>query len=145
MESQLEIIDAFVDGERVDAAELKSALAQEDGRDYLVDAWLLREAAQGDSVREAPAVVLPYAKTVSRPKSRPWMVGAAVASALFAGYLVGYQTPRGESPAPQGQDTAVATAQSSPINERPTAFPVPAATRVIQLEFHQVPGESGGG
>ena len=45
-ENPLEVIDAFVDGERVDATRFKAALADAEGRDYLVDAWMLREAAR---------------------------------------------------------------------------------------------------
>jgi hypothetical protein len=52
--SELEIIDAFIDGQRVDGAAIKRALADPEGRAYLVDAWLLRE---GDSGGRNPCVV----------------------------------------------------------------------------------------
>ena len=46
MSEQFHILDAFVDGEAVDPSALRQALADEAGRDYLIDAWLLRDLVQ---------------------------------------------------------------------------------------------------
>ena len=148
MESRLELIDAFVDGERVDATALKNALADADARDYLVDAWLLREAVLGDrtvdptTITAATGATVATTATVARPvgsRPRSWIVAAAIAGAVLAGYGIGYGTAgRATGPvANPGTVTEVKTPQSG-------AFPVPAATRTIQLEFHTSPAVSGG-
>lgn len=144
----LEVIDALIDGERVDAAALKAALADPAGRDYLVDAWLVREAAQSDVAVDAPMAVPtlapPRATLVAR--SRPWLVAAAFAGAIVGGFAIGYGTadradrsPAGV-PGIAGTGPAVAVTAPAPAG----AFPVPPPTRVIQLDFHAVPAASGG-
>jgi hypothetical protein len=50
MTNDLEIIAAFIDGERVDASRLAQALVAPEGREYLVDLLALREL-----VEQAPA------------------------------------------------------------------------------------------
>jgi len=65
-EVPLEVIDAFIDGERVDADALKTALADANGRDYLIDAWLLREAVRADPVGEHNAAAPPVAGRAGR-------------------------------------------------------------------------------
>jgi hypothetical protein len=139
-ENPLEVIDAFVDGERVDAIRFKAALAESEGRDYLVDAWMLREAARSDAATGMGfAAPLPVARRVH---ARPWVLVAAVASAIIAGFAVGRGTYRDTRSASvsmnQPSPTAVAVATPAVA-----AFPVPAATRVIQLEFRS-DGSSGG-
>ena len=62
----LEVIDAFMDGERVDADALKAALADSSGRDYLVDAWLLREAVQAEPVSEHKSAPPPRQSPTTR-------------------------------------------------------------------------------
>jgi len=141
VESRLEIVDAFVDGERVDAAALKTALADADARDYFVDAWLLREAVLGDAATDAP-VAMAATATAARPmRSRPrsWIVAAAFAGAVMAGYGIGYGTA-GRLQVPVENAGAVANANPPAAG----AFPVPAPTRIIQLEFHASPAVSGG-
>lgn len=94
-----EIVAAFVDGERVDAQALKSALAQPDGRDYLADLVALREVV-GQSGPQAAA-------TSARP-GRRWVVAAAAAVVLSlgGGYLLGVRLgsaqPSNESAVSQG-------------------------------------------
>ena len=77
-----EIVAAFVDGERVDAQALKSALAQPDARDYLADLVALREVL-GQSG--------PQAAAASARPGRQWLVAAAAAVALSlgGGYVLG--------------------------------------------------------
>lgn len=134
MNSELEIIDAFVDGQRVDADAIKRALADPEGRAYMVDAWLLREAVQEDETRASHAATLPVVRS-AKPAQR-WLVAAAVTASLLGGYATGRMTGR-QAPFIVAPPVTTAVAQPNP------AFPVPAATRVIQLEFH-VPNRTGG-
>ena len=127
MNSELEIIDAFVDGQRVDADAIKRALADPEGRAYMIDAWLLREAVQENETGASHALSAPAPRSV---KSAPrWLVAAAITGSLLGAYTTGRITAP-QPPVAVVPPTATAVAQPSP------AFPVPAATRVIQLEFH---------
>ena len=134
MNSDIEIIDAFVDGERVDGAAIKRALADVEGRAYFVDAWLLREAMQEDGARTSYVGTRAAARS-ARPAQR-WLVAAAITGSLIGGYATGRFTVR-EGQLPATAPTTTVVAQPSP------AFPVPAATRIIQLEFH-APKTTGG-
>ena len=134
MNSEIEIIDAFVDGERVDSEAIKRALALPEGRAYLVDAWLLREAMQEDQARSSPVATRSVVRS-TKPAPR-WLVAAAIAGSLIGGYATGRITGH-DVALPATPPTTTAVAQPSP------AFPVPAATRVIQLEFH-APRTTGG-
>ena len=105
----LEIVAAFVDGERVDAQALKSALAQAEARDYLADLIALREVmAQGGST-PAPA---------ARP-SRRWLIAAAAAVmlSLSGGYALGLRL------------AGTATSDGSVVANTPA----PQPTRVIEV------------
>ena len=135
----MEIIDAFVDGERVDAAALKAALADSQGRDYLVDAWLLREGVQdamaGDA--SAPAVV-PMPRAASR--GVPWVLAASAAVVcLVSGYFVGH---RPEAPAARTPATAPAVVE---VAKPDTSFPMPEPTRRIRVELNPSRDNIGGG
>ena len=140
MDTPLQVIDAFIDGERVESAALKAALAEEAGRDYFVDLWLMREAVQRDAAAESTA--LPVAVVASRRTQPRWLVAAAIAAGLIGGYALGYRTPFRAAPPPGATPTI---AVSTPVTSTPpsTAFPVPAPTRVIQLDFH--PASTAGG
>ena len=127
MSSELEIIDAFIDGQRVDGEAIKRALADPEGRAYMVDAWLLREAIQEDETRTSHAVTTSVARS-AKPAPR-WLVAAAITVSLLGAYATGRLTGR---PAPLVGAPPAATVVAQPTS----AFPVPAATRVIQLEFH---------
>lgn len=137
MDGRYEILDAFMDGERVDPAELKRALSEAEGRDYMVDAWLLRDSVQ-DEMATDPAV--PPIRLL-KPARLPWTLAAAVAAvALVAGYAVGlkYGVPR-QAPPPVVAPT--------PVNvgpQTPRSFPVPTPTRVIRLELADWKEASGG-
>jgi hypothetical protein len=125
MEQSYEILDAFVDGESVDPAALKRALSDAEGRDYLVDAWLLRGLVQDEIASESAA---------PRPRGggsvRSWLIAATVAGVcLVGGYVAGARfagvlVPR-STQAPV--ESVSPTPASSPA--------VPAATRVIRLEL----------
>lgn len=138
MKSDLEIIDAFIDGERVDAGALKNALADPDGRAYLIDAWLLREAVR-EREGEAPSTIPVIPATPSSRPGRRWLVAAAIAGSLVGGYALGNLTVT-RPPSPVAS-TPMVTAGTQPQQ----AYPVPAATRIIQLEFHNPPSTNGGG
>ena len=134
MDFEIEIIDAFVDGERVDSEAIKRALADPEGRAYFVDAWLLRETMQEDHTRAAAVSSLPVAR--STKSTQRWLVAAAIAGSLIGGYATGRITGH-DAQLPVAPPTTTAVAQPG------AAFPVPAATRVIQLEFH-APRPTGG-
>jgi hypothetical protein len=134
MDARFEILDAFVDGEPVDPAELKDALADPDGRQYFVDAWALRNAVHEEMVAD-PAV---YERR-ALPRFRNWIFAASAASVcLIGGYAVGSRVgPAG--PVAPASDAADAVASPS------APFPAPAPTRVIRLELDPNWTERAGG
>jgi hypothetical protein len=134
MNDRLEVIDAFVDGERVESAALKQALAEQPGRDYFVDAWLLREGVLDELAQEPVPQVRPRAD-----RRWPMLAIAASLAGVMVGGVAGYQlgVPRSEPGA-----TAAATV---PTAASPGAsFPAPPATREIAVEFNSVSGARGG-
>ena len=80
MTDPYEVIAAFADGERVDAAALKQALGEPDGRDYLVDLLALREAVQ---------VSAPAYASVPQARRSPlrWIAAAALLVVIGGGAL----------------------------------------------------------
>jgi hypothetical protein len=116
-----DVIAAFADGERVGADELKTALADRGGRDYLVDLLLLRDLVHA----AGPAVLVP---TSGRRRLPKWVgLAAAVSIGLAGGFLAGERAsgaPAGAAPPP------MVTAIEPPAPPRAA----PAATRVIRLE-----------
>jgi hypothetical protein len=137
MDASHEILDAFVDGEAVDPEALKRALSDPAGRDYLVDAWLLRGLVQDEIASE---IAMPH--TRASGGLRHWLIAASVAAVcLVGGYLAGARyanviVPRPSTPAAPPETV---TAPASP------SFPVPAATRVIRLDMDPNWKETGGG
>ena len=126
MEQSYEILDAFVDGEAVDPAALKAALSDAAGRDYLVDAWLLRGLVQDELASEG---VTPRPR--HRSSSRSWLIAASLAGVCLAGgYLAGarFAGVLVPQPAPAARIDAVSPSL-------PPSSTVPAATRVIRLEL----------
>jgi hypothetical protein len=103
MNTNHEVISAFLDNEPFEPQALGEALAEPAGRDLLIDFVLLRHVAQSD---EAPRAVL-VAPRASR--GRLYLAAAAVIVALLGGYQL-------------GQRQTV-----SPDETRP-----PAPTRVVQ-------------
>src|SRR5262245_34458011 len=91
METPLQIIDAFIDGERVNAAELKHVLADASARDYLVDAWLLRESLQETMTVETPAPMpqVPPAAGPTGAAGRTLRSGSVVGRTFRSGSVVG--------------------------------------------------------
>jgi hypothetical protein len=141
VETSLQVIDAFIDGERIDANALKAALAEPAGRDYFVDVWLMRDAVQYESAGAPPVAVAAAAAPAAMPRREPrrWLVAAAIAGALLGGYAIGYRTTGSATPPSSPAQSPAVTVSVPPAS----AFPVPPATRVIQLEFH--PATTAGG
>ncbi len=112
--NDLETVAAFVDGERVDAVELKRALSTDEGRSYLVELVAMREVVRVDTdVSVAPSRPVP-----SRHASRVWWLvsAAAVVLAIAGGFALGVRR------APQVE---TATVQSAPA---------PTPTKILKLE-----------
>jgi len=137
MDSSFEVLDAFVDGETVDAAALKQALSEAAGRDYFVDAWLLRGLVQDEIASDtAPPSARPHAPI------RSWLIAAAIAGVcLVGGYMAGARVTGVLVPRP-GPSTPPAETVTAPASQ---SFPVPPATRVIRLEMDPNWKESAGG
>jgi hypothetical protein len=136
----LEVLDSFIDGEQVDELDVKSALATPDGRDYLVDAWRLRQVVQAETPVSSEAFSLssPSASKPLRRAGRPWLLAAGIAASLLGGFYAGRL---GGKPVPLVVQAPAPTV--SPVLAS-GAFPVPAPTRVIQLEFTSPATTSGG-
>ena len=135
MTGRFEIIDAFVDGETVDPAALKAALSEPEGRDHLVDAWLLRDLVQEELATDA---AIPPPRTQPR---RAWLFAAMIAGVcLIGGYAIGTRFPSmlGTTPAPVATSEPVA----APV---PASSAVPEPTRVIRLDFGPSGTEGSGG
>lgn len=81
-DTTLDVVAAFVDGERVDAHELKSALAHAEARDYLAELLALREVVAQSG---------PSSSVISPRPTRRWIIGAAAAVVLSlgGGYALG--------------------------------------------------------
>ena len=140
MSVNLEVIDAFVDGERVDPAALKDALSAADGRDYFVDLWALRDAMQQD--RDVSAD-LRSPRFASRPSLQRWLFAAALIVCVAGGYAAGTRSAWSARVAPAPLASASAPPAAAAPAER-GVFPAPQPTRVIQLEFHPDSTRSGG-
>jgi hypothetical protein len=136
MTDHFDLIAAFADGEHVEVDALKAALADEAGRDYLVDLLALRGL-----VSEAPAS---RAAAVEMPKrSTAWRL-VPMAALLVAGVSGGFAMGR-QSTAPMNQSAPMApvvTAEAIPPELR---IPAPAPTRVIKLEAGTSWNERSGG
>ena len=115
------VVEAFLDGECVDANALKAALAQAGGRDHLIDLLALRAAVVGMGPSRWSAVH--RASPITR--GFRWVAAAAlVVCSLMAGYLAGTRTIRAAAAQPD-----VAAVVTLP---EPSAAP-PAPTKVITL------------
>jgi hypothetical protein len=135
MEERFDVLDAFVDGELVDPGDVKRALSDAAGRDYFVDAWLLRGVVQDEMAADIAAPVPVRATAAPR---RSWALAAAVAGvSLIGGYLVGTRLPNVLEPSRQAPPAIAAppVPAPAPVPAATTSFPLPPPTRVILLEF----------
>ena len=106
MNTDHEVISAFLDDEPFEPQALADALADPACRELLIDFVLLRHVAQSE---ESARVVMPT--PALRPKRPLYLVAAAAAVvALLGGYQLGQRQSTNDSPRP------------------------PAATRVVQSE-----------
>jgi hypothetical protein len=106
MNTNHEVISAFLDDEPFEPQALAEALADPAGRELLIDFVLLRHVAESE---ESANVVTPT--PALRPKRPLYLVSAAaVVVALLGGYQLGQRQSTDDSPRP------------------------PAATRVVQSE-----------
>ncbi|HEX7779023.1 MAG TPA: hypothetical protein VF424_07290 [Vicinamibacterales bacterium] len=123
-----ECIAAFADGEPVDPARLDRALAEAEGRAYLIDLLVLRGLyARRDA--------LPATNTGARSVRLRWLpaVAALVVVSVLGGYVAGRQS-----------DDRVPAAAAGPV-AAPSEVTAPAPTQVIRLEPGVDWNERGGG
>ncbi|HYN05976.1 MAG TPA: hypothetical protein VES67_01175 [Vicinamibacterales bacterium] len=127
-------VAAFVDGEPIDPEQLDRALADAEGRAYLIDLLVLR----GLYGRRAPLTTIP---DVPEPPARParlrWVPAAAavVVLSVLGGYVAGRQS--GERP--PAPDVGPLRTQTE------ITITAPAPTQVIRLEPGVDWRERGGG
>ena len=118
-ENAFEMIDALVDGERVDAEVLRRALADASGRDYLIDILALRDAMAQTSPQSQPDAA-PKRPRTAWHRAIAWPAAAAVlVASLAAGFAAGYQFA----------GTPVERAGSNDVNTRAVG-PVHSAARI---------------
>jgi hypothetical protein len=132
---RFEVIAAFADGERVDTHALRAALADEAGRDYLIDLVAMREIVAGTTgTTGTTGATGADVGVVSHWRRGMTGLAAALAIAVgLAGYAIGQQRSRVVSVAvllPLEADVIVAM-------EAP-----PEPTQVIRLG-RGVPGDGG--
>ena len=108
MNTNHEVISAFLDDEPFDPQALTEALADSAGRQVLIDFVLLRHMAQSE---ESASVVAP--EPTLRPKRFSYFVAAAaVVVALVGGYHLGQRQPPDDSSRPPAATRVV---QSAPV------------------------------
>jgi hypothetical protein len=136
MHAEFEVIDALVDGECVDRDELKRALAEPAGRDYLVDVLDLRTL----TVDTVPAVI-----ALPGVRQRSWRSSMAAAAVLVlcvtGAYSVGQRV---------GRTAAPVVAPAAPVVMDRTVpggglMQAPAPTRIIRLDSDAKWTETPGG
>jgi hypothetical protein len=132
-------IEAFADGEPVMADALESALADPDGRAYLIDILLLR-GLLGESQTVRPARVTSAGPASAR---RSWSLPAAAAivvAGLGLGFAAGRVSLDGRGGPASGSDAAAISPAA--------ADSAPAPTHVIHMEngvnWNETNGRSGG-
>lgn len=109
------VVEAFIDGERIDPDALKVALADPAGRDCLVELLALRDAVggMGPSRWSAMNRVSPMARRIR------WAAAAAlVVCAVGAGYVAGQRTL--EARPAQPNVSAVVNLATTPMAPPPT-------------------------
>ena len=108
MNTDHEVISAFLDDEPFEPQALTDTLAEPAGRDLLIDFVLLRYVAQ---LQESASVITP----TSAPRSnRPlyWIAAAALVVALLGGYQLGQRQTLDHSQPPPAATRVV---QSGPV------------------------------
>jgi hypothetical protein len=106
-QERFEVIAAFADGERVDTNALRAALADEAGRDYLIDLIAMREmvgetmdgrsggvagpGAMSTAVESGAAMGTHARATTHRARFMTGLAAALVLAVGLAGYAIGHQ------------------------------------------------------
>lgn len=140
-----EVIGAFIDGEPVDAHDLRQALSAGEGREYLIDMLALRGlvAPCGVPVLSATTDHPRSMEAPAQPSRRPRLFWTAAAAALVAvSTMAGFAAGRLSLP-----DAAPDRPSITVLAAPPPAFSidVPPPTRVIQLQHGQDWTERSGG
>src|SRR6266542_2361617 len=110
------VVAALADGERVDPAKLRVALAQSAVRDYLVDLIALRYAV---GTMSATALTGWKGRQFLRTRARWLAAAAAVIISLTAGYFTGQRTAA-QTLSPSAIETAVDLGSTPSIAPKPT-------------------------
>ena len=140
MNSDYQLVDAMIDHEDVDLERLRRVLDDREARDYLIDACLLRRAVLTEGLDAGEAVA---ARSKAGPAAVSRRQGLMLSLAIAASLAMAFVAGRASGPAGIGRDETPGSAVVTPAAVRETpAFPAPAATRVIQVEF--APTTSGG-
>jgi len=121
-DASLLVVEAFIDGEAIDLAALKDALAHPEGREHLVELLALREAVW----TMAPRGYAP-AERARRPFERGvrWF---AVAAAVMLSVTTGYLAGQGAARRPAESSGVEAIVLDHSVNAAP-----PLPTHVIPL------------
>ena len=140
MNSDYQLVDAMIDHEDVDLERLRRVLDDREARDYLIDACLLRRAVLTEGLDAGEAVAArSKGGSAAVPRRQGLLLSLAIAASLAMAFVAG----RASGPAGIGSDETPGSAVATPAVAREApAFPAPAATRVIQVEF--APTTSGG-
>jgi hypothetical protein len=121
--SQLDIIEAFADGEAVDPSALVNALSSPAGRAHLVDVIVLRELVSGGGQIHTRPAIAPAAPTRTLRLQRVAIAASLALVAALGGYTWGQRNGPSAHP-PIGPSIAPA----------PSQVAAPAPTRTIKLE-----------
>lgn len=113
------VVEALLDGERVDAGRLKDALADPAAREHFVDLIALREAVGS----MGPGVWKADVRAHARERVR-WFAAAAIVVSLGAGYLAGQRVIASGGPPSSAVEATIQ------LERLPAA---PAPTHVISL------------
>ena len=114
------VVEALLDGERVDTERLKDALADPAAREHFVDLIALREAVGS----MGPGVWRAEPRAHARGPVRWFAAAAAIVVSLGAGYLAGQRVIASGGPPSSAVEATIQL-------ERPPAAPAP--TQVISL------------
>ena len=140
MNPDYQLVDAMIDHEDVDLERLRRVLDDREARDYLIDACLLRRAVLTEGLDAGESAA-------ARGKTGPAMVsrshGLVLSLAVAASLALAFIAGRASGPAvTRGGDAPGSAVVTPAVAREAPAFPAPAATRVIQVEF--APTTSGG-
>ena len=133
MNSDFQLVDAMIDHEDVDLERLRRVLDDREARDYLIDACLLRRAVLTEGLDAGEAVA---ARSKAGPAAVSRSHGLVLSLAIAASLAMAFVAGRASGPdVTRGSDTPGSALVTPAVAREAPAFPAPAATRVIQVEF----------